>query len=48
MSKEDKNSGGTIAQNRKARHDFFIEDKVETKLFCLTHKLHLFGQRLPI
>jgi SsrA-binding protein len=32
MSKEDKNSGGTIAQNRKARHDFFIEDKVEAGL----------------
>jgi len=31
MSK-DKTSGGTIAQNRKARHDFFIEDKVEAGL----------------
>jgi len=31
MSK-DKSEGGTIAQNRKARHDYFIEDKFEAGL----------------
>ncbi|WP_336936381.1 SsrA-binding protein SmpB [Acinetobacter beijerinckii] len=24
-----KNNGGTIAQNRRARHDYFIEEKIE-------------------
>ena len=32
MSKEKTSSGGTIAQNRKARHEYFIEDKIEAGL----------------
>ncbi len=32
MSKKAKNSGATIAQNKKARHDFFIEDTFEAGL----------------
>lgn len=33
MSKAKKaNSGGSIAQNRRARHDYFIEDKYEAGL----------------
>ena len=27
-----KNTGGTIAQNKRARHDYFIEEKFEAGL----------------
>lgn len=32
MSKDKGSSGGTIAQNRRARHDYFIEEKFEAGL----------------
>jgi SsrA-binding protein len=32
MSTDKKSSGGTIAQNRKARHEYFIEEKIEAGL----------------
>jgi SsrA-binding protein len=32
MSKEKKTDGGTIALNKKARHDYFIEERVEAGL----------------
>ena len=33
--KKDKTSGGTIAQNKKARHDYFIEEKYEAGIALL-------------
>ncbi|HEY0635794.1 MAG TPA: SsrA-binding protein, partial [Gammaproteobacteria bacterium] len=32
MSKEKKSDGGTIALNKKARHDYFIEERLEAGL----------------
>jgi SsrA-binding protein len=32
MSKEKKTDGGTIALNKKARHDYFIEERIEAGL----------------
>jgi len=32
MAKKKKTSGNTIAQNRKARHDFFLEERFEAGL----------------
>lgn len=31
-NKKPKSGGGTIAQNKKARHDYFLEDKLEVGL----------------
>ena len=30
-----KNNGGTIAQNKRARHDYFIEEKFEAGIALL-------------
>ena len=35
MAKSGKNQPGSIAQNRRARHDYFIEDKFEAGLMLM-------------
>lgn len=33
-----KKSPGTLAENRKARHDYNIEDTIEAELYCKAQK----------
>ena len=48
MAKKKTKSPGTLAENRKARHDYNIEDTIEAGIALKEQRLNLFVVVVPI